>query len=532
VVALLDTATAPGQPHAYKFASNDIIATLNGLLKTFKGNLNDLNEEETETKNDYEMESQARGNTIKFSGQAIDEKAKLSADKESEKSQTEEEKTEETADMEADQAFMDELTEECETKAKDFDSRSKSRSGEITALSEALEIMKSGVQPNAGANKKLVGLLSTKRNVTASKHGHWVWVEDPAAKKAATAGGAGSKAPSFLQLRDEVSAPQRVLGFITRQALLLKSPMLSTLAFKLRTSMRLSLGKDHFVKIRGIIKDLVAKLEADAEAEADQKAYCDEEMGKALEARDEANGKIEAETANIDAAESKIAKLTEDIDELSQQIADLRKGLFEATELRNEEKAGNEQTLADAEAGNDAIKGAIKVLKGFYGIQALLETSFTPKGAGRDGKTVGDLAPSAPSGDYEGNKDAAAGIFGLLEVIQSDFERTLETVAKEEEDAVTEFEKFEKDSEKDIDDKAGTKKDKEKDRESTEADLTGFQEELHNAKQSLADAKEELAKLKPLCVDTGASWAEQRARQKQEIEALKQALQILSDWKN
>merc|ERR1719316_1176204 len=252
-------------------------------------------------------------------------------------------------------------------------------------------------------------------------------------------------------------------------------------------------------------------------------------MEKAISARDEANGKIETETANIDEAESKIAKLTEDIDELSNQIADLRKSLFEATELRAKEKAENEKTLADSEAGLEAVKNAISVLKDFYD-NAFIQ--FVPKNAGRDGKTVSDLAPDTFSGEYHGNQESAKGIFGLLEVIQSDFERTIETTTKEEEDAQAAFEEYKKDTEADIEEKSKTKKDKEDEKEQTEADLVEFKKELKTAQENLADAKEELEKLKPLCVDTGASWGERRARQKQEIEALKEALAILSDWKS
>merc|ERR1719298_303809 len=327
----------------------------------------------------------------------IQEKAKLSADKENEKAKTEQEKEEEIADMEADQAFMKDLTEQCEQKAKDFDQRSKTRSAELTAITEAIEILKSGVQPNYSANKKLVLASATGAQVK----GHWIWVEDAPAPVAEKVAGAekSTGATSFLQLREESSAPNRVIDFLTQKASLLQSPILSTIALKLK----LGTAKDHFVKVRGLIKDLIEKLEADAEAEASQKAFCDEEMEKATTARDEAIGSVEESTAAIDEAESKIAKLTEEIDTLSKEIADLRKSLFEATELRAKEKAENEKTIADSEAGLEAVKNAIAVLKEFYD-NAFIQEGFVPAGADREGKTVADLAPDTFSGEYHGNQ--------------------------------------------------------------------------------------------------------------------------------
>lgn len=504
----------PGKPAAYEYRSNDIIATLEGLLKTFKGNKIELDETEANTRHDYDMAAQARGNSIKFAQEDIDLKEKLSADKSKEQSRIEKERDEETADKESDEAFMKELTEQGETKAKDFDQRSQSRSAELTAISEAIGILKSAVQPNFSANKKLNLLTSAP----VHGHGHWSWVEDKAIP-------ASGKALSFLQSSRATSAMPRLLDFLDGKASMLQSPLLSTLAMKIK----MGLGKDHFVKVRSIINDLIAKLEADAESEASQKAFCDEEMGKATSARDEATGKIEGSTADIDQAESEIAQLTEEIDELSKQVAELRKGLFEATELRNKEKAENEKTIEEAEAGGEAVKKAIEVLKNFYSPE-LLQAQFVPAGADRDGNTVADLAPATASGEYNGKQDSAKGVFGLLEVIQSDFERTVTTTTEGEAEAQETFETYESDTKADIEQKNDTKKEKEQLRETTEADLTGYQEDLKTAKENLADAKEELTKLKPMCVDSGATWEERRARGKQEVEALKQALAILEDW--
>merc|ERR1719217_1800450 len=154
ILALLEL-SAPGKPPAYEYRSNDIISTLKGLLKTFKQNKVDDDTAEANTRNDYEMAKQARENTVEFAKKDKEEKEQLAADKETELAETKAAKEQETSEMNADQAFMDELTTTCEQKAKDFDQRSKTRVGEITAIKNALEILKSGVQPNYGANKKL-----------------------------------------------------------------------------------------------------------------------------------------------------------------------------------------------------------------------------------------------------------------------------------------------------------------------------------------------------------------------------------------
>merc|ERR1719335_918541 len=331
-----------------------------------------------------------------------------------------------------------------------------------------------------------------------------------------------SQTVSFIQVHEESFAPAKALAFLTQQAHRLHSPILSTLALKLETGE----GKDHFVKVRSIIKDLIAKLEADAEAEASQKTFCDEKMGAAIEDRDTANGAIEGHTADLDAAKAEVAKLTDEIKDLALQVADLQKSLFEAKELRGKEKAANEKTLTDSKAGLEAIKNAIKVLKDFY---EFVQIGFTPKGADRDGNTVADLAPKTQEGEYKGNQDAAKGILGLLDVIQSDFERTIETTEKEEEKAQKQFEDFEKDTKADIKDKKESKKGKEKDKESTEAEIIDLKQDLKDAQDDLKDAKGKLEKLKPFCVDTGTSWKERRAQMEAEVEALKEALAILSE---
>eukprot|EP00746_Dinoflagellata_sp_MGD_P163823 gnl/MRDRNA2_/MRDRNA2_92076_c0_seq1.p1 gnl/MRDRNA2_/MRDRNA2_92076_c0~~gnl/MRDRNA2_/MRDRNA2_92076_c0_seq1.p1 ORF type:complete len:729 (+),score=226.84 gnl/MRDRNA2_/MRDRNA2_92076_c0_seq1:63-2189(+) len=510
---------ASSKPHASQYKSNGIIATLKGLLKQFKQNKVDLDTEEAGTRNAYEMAKQAKENTIKFTGQDIEEKSSLEQDKSKEKQQTEQARKEETEDMNADQTFLDDLTTQCEDKAKTFDQRSNTRVAELTAIAKALEILKSGAQPNYDANGKLTMLI--QQHVVNSQMHQGVTQQKPQSQ-------VQNEELSFVQLRGSENGPSKagmeVLTYLSRKANVLSSPTLSMLAVKVQ----LELGKDHFVKVRGMIKDLIEKLEADAESEAGQKSFCDENMAKATSDRDAAIGNVETQTANIDQAESTLAKLVEEIDELGNSIADLRKGLFEQTELREAEKAENMKTIEDSTAGLSAVDGAIKVLKEFYE-GAFIQQKFVPAKADSEGNTVADLAPDTATEDYHGNQDAAKGIFGLLEVIKSDFERTIETTKADEEKADAEFEEFTAASKQDLEEKGKSKKDNEKKKTDTESDLTDFKDQLKDEQKNLADAKEELEKLKPVCVDTGMDWEERRARQKQEIEALKEALDILSE---
>merc|ERR550537_1178217 len=96
---------------------------------------------------------------------------------------------------------------------------------------------------------------------------------------------------------------------------------------------------DPFVKIRGLIEDMIAKLMKEAQEEATQKAFCDEEMGKSKKSQDEKTMTLDKLTARIDGATSTIAELTEAIKTLESEIAEIDAAQAEATSIRTKENA-------------------------------------------------------------------------------------------------------------------------------------------------------------------------------------------------
>jgi len=424
------------------------------------------------------------------------EKTAMMEAKQEELNNAEADKTQETKEMNADQSFLDVLTDECQQKAVDWDQRSKTRAGELKALADALEVLESGAADQYAANKKLV---------------------------------LTQKAATFLQLRGtsseemKAAATLKVEGLLSKRARSLQSPILSM------TSMKVKLSADHFVKVRGLIKDLIKRLEDDAASEADQKSYCDKNMAEALANRDKANSDIEIAVSQISKLNQEKDQLASEIEALKQAIADNLKALNEATELRNDERAENEATIETATEGKAAVELALSILNEFYN-NAFLQTGYVPPDSDREGLTVADRAPEVFSGTYHGSQSNSKGIIGLLEVILSDFERTIETTTQQEKTNQGAFETFEADIKADNEAKEGDIKNKEGRIADIEDELVDQEEDKADATTLKEDAIADLKKLKPLCVEGEETYAQRVAKRQKEIAALKEAMVILDEW--
>jgi len=472
----------------------------------FKDNKNQLFEDEFALKQVYDEKMLGMQNEKKFKTAEKTKKAAISDAKTEDKEAKEADKKSETDARDSDKEFLEELTKQCQTKAEEWDQRSTARTAELTAISEATEILKASVDPNYGANKKLVGLQVAAHPSSFLQR---IQVHRGAGRRDAAAA--------------QTELVHRTLRLLDARAAGLQSSTLSSLAAKI------ALEEDHFVKVRGLIKDIIAMLKAQAEAEAEQKSFCDKEMAKALSNRDGEKLKMEESGATIEKKTAVKQKLTKEVAEISEEIAELAKALNEATELRSEEKKDNAQTLEEAKAGKEAVEQAMKVLKGFYG--EFLQ--YKPPKSDREGLTVEDRAPETSfSGEYKGKQDASKGITGLLEVILADFERTIEKVGEEEKEAEDKFDEFKKKTDESTEKKEGEKTEKETGIKEASTAITEAKDANVAAEGLHEAALDELSKLKAMCVDDDESYAERAKKREEEIAALKEALKILQEYKD
>merc|ERR1719443_2695779 len=257
-----------------------------------------------------------------------------------------------------------------------------------------------------------------------------------------------------------------------------------------------------------MIEDMVYKLMEEANEEAEHKGFCDQEMGTNKMTREQKATDVEELTASVE----------ETTADLSEQMSEIDASTQKATAIRNAEKVKNAQTIADAAGASDAVASALTVLQEFYESASALVQERTSVHVARSARAMQPV-----------QSGASTGVVGMLEVILSDFER-LEADTKESEAMnQKEFEKFLHGSNQAKAVLEASVKNKNELKTETDVNLATAQKDLASTQEELDAALAYFEKLKPSCVEAGVSYEDRVARRKEEIESLKEALNILDD---
>jgi len=324
-----------------------------------------------------------------------------------------------------------------------------------------------------------------------------------------------TQATSFAQLRSaDDGKRQRLVEFLQGRAQKLGSKYLALVASRA--------GEDPFAKIKSMIKDLIVKLMEEANAEADQHAFCQTELATNKQTREIKSGEVDELTAELESQNALLEKLTTEITQLSDEVAEIKGQQNTATNNRLAEKKTNTATIADAKAAQAAVEKATTVLKSFY--------SSVAAGSALLQDTAGlkqEMQQAASLDPYSGQQAGSGGILGMMEVILSDFAR-LETETQESENsAASTYETFMNESNEDVAVKETESEHKTNKKDTCTETIAELNKTLKLTQTELDKALDYYDKLKAECVDTKVSYEERVQMREEEIQSLQEALKVL-----
>merc|ERR1719207_337442 len=373
----------------------------------------------------------------------------------------------------ADEEYAGTLKTECESKAAEWEARQKSATEEMGAIEKAKDILVSGVK----------AFVQTKTRTR-----RWNPDDDDEDDKTAAQ-------------RQQVVEILKNLGQVHH-----------SFAFAQMASMAAS---DPFVKIRGLIEDMIAKLLKEAEEEATQKAFCDTEMGKSKTSQEEKTMTLDKLQSRIYGATSTIAENTESIKTLEAEVAEIDKAQAEATAIRTKENEDYLVASKDFKDSAEAVAKAIEVLKNFY------EGSFIQVSAKTQLKSKQPELGGAKS-------DIASTIISVLEMSEEDFTTLLAETEATEDEAAKAYKAL-------TDENKISKVTKETEAKGKASEVKSLTVQLSHSKEDHAATSTELDavnayidKLRPQCEEKAMSYEEKKAKREAEIAGLKEALEILS----
>merc|ERR550537_891505 len=444
---------------AYESSSGGVVGVLNDLLEKANSELEGARAAENSALQNYEMLKGSLTDQIKFATKEKDEAGKSKAESEESKATAEADLGVTTADLEEDLSTLGSLHHDCMTKANEFEAETKSRGEELKALATAKKIV---IEATSMAQTSFLQ-ISTRSDLVSFEAVRYI--RDLGKKQHSTA---------LAQLASRMASTIRFGG---------------------------SNKEDIFAKIKGLITDMITKMEAEAEADATEKAFCDKELSETNAKKDDKTGEIEKLTAKIDKMTGKSKILKGEVATLQEELGALTKSQAEMDRIRQEEKTLFEANEAELSKGLAGIQKALKVLNDYY-----------PK--------------SSAHGSAGGS---STGIIGLLEVCESDFSKELAEITEAEESAAHAYEAETKENEITKVTKEQDVKFKTNEAASLDKSVSEYSSDRAGVETELGAVNEYLKELEGRCIAKAESYADRKARREAEIAGLKEAQEILEN---
>jgi len=433
---------------AYKARSFKIQEILADMLQTFRDNLADATKKENDAKSSYDTLSSSKNSQLSAAQDALSGGDGESGARTLNAQESQDEVDALTTQVSNDEKYIGQAEDSYAIKVTEWKERKRLRTGEIAAISKAMEVLTS----------------DDAKDIFSSSQ----------------------KSQNAL-LQEEVdsngcSARKRVAKAVTklRQAAAKHNDVrLAALAVSAQLS-----SKGHFDQIVESIDKMVVDLKAEYEEDLQKKTQCEtDRMTNTKIAKQNAQA-MDDETALIARKQAEIDEKQKEVEDIVAHVKELKLQMEEARIQRTKEE--NEYAAAKTmdEQAAQLVQKSMDVLAKFYqdeGLTLLQKRSTAP----------GEAPPPPPSTfsqPYGGNTAESGGIQSIMGMIKDDIEKDIRTATDEENKAASDFETFNSETETMI--------------SSLESEKTNLEGEIGAAEKAMVEAKSTRDKKKAVLDDT------------------------------
>jgi flagellar biosynthesis chaperone FliJ len=457
--------------HHQAQSGNSVLEAMEEMKEKTEETLSETRTTEMRQGHSFDLTSQSLGDSIKIANKEVAENKATAGVAGEELGAAKKELVAVEAAKAADEKYLQQLTIECHTSQKSWEDRQEAAHAEIEAIHKAVETLVNGVS----------------------------LVQDPDDYEA----DASQDEPDDKMIEARRKAVQKLKDMSEKFG-----------SFALM-DVAGAATSDPFSKVKGLIEGMISKLVEQANAEASQKSFCDEETAKSKKAQGEKSLTLDKLNSRIETAAATKAQLQQAISDLQSDLAALDKGTAEATKIRGEEHATYLKESSDYKKAATAIEEATGVLKQYYAGAgaALLQQSAK-------GKQPSFGAPKTESAHV---------ILAILEEAGVKFTKMLMKTEDTEVEAAKAFETLVQDNKVAKASKETEIKGAESEIKSLTVALQAGKEDASMTSKELDSVMEYLDKLKPQCEAKVMSYAEKKAKREQEIAGLKEVLEIMTE---
>merc|ERR1719198_2805518 len=502
----------------YSAQSGEIVGMLKAMKDEMDKDLGGIVSDEEQAAAAFEELSAAKKAGIAASGSAIESKTQRAGELAVAIVTTADDIEDTTADMKETEAFLANLASSCASKKQEWAERSKTRSEEIAAISEtidvlndddALDLFKKTLSLKQGPS---MGFMQKKSGLSVSL-----------------------KARSMVQQLAKSSANADALNLI---------------AYALKSK------KADFSKVLAMIDNMVTLLGKEQGDDDAQKSMCDKDFEESAEHKKETEEAIASSNANIAEMEESSATLASEIATLQDEIKALDTAVAEATEQRKEEHADFVTTESQSNAATQLIEKAKNRMVKFYrpnlykeapkreltdeekiyassGRSDMIATDAPQMIAGTT-QTVYVQVSAVPEpppetwGAYSKKEGKSNGVLALMDMLLKELKDDSTEAKHDEETAQKDYEKLMADSQASRANKADSITSKEAAKADLDVNTENSKEKLTSQEAELMNTDQYIATLHGQCDFLVQNYDLRKAARVNEIESLKNAKSVLS----